>query len=493
MKLFSLKIHEAQKLLRDREISCIELLDSVMERIEDIESIVQGYVTVTRKYAYQKAEEIDKQFARGEDTGPLAGIPFACKDNICTKDILTTCSSKILKNFKPPYNATIFKKLEEQGCVLLGKTNMDEFAMGSSTENSGFFTTRNPWDPSRVPGGSSGGSAAVAAADEALFGLGSDTGGSIRQPASYCGVVGMKPTYGRVSRYGLIAFASSLDQIGPLTRDVKDCALVLNALCGQDPMDSTSAPVEVPDFTAHINEEIRGIRIGIPEEYFTLEIDSEVKRVVTEAVSNLAGLGAQKVELSLPHTAYALPAYYLVSPSEASSNLARYDGIRYGYRNEEGETLLETYHKTRSAGFGPEVKRRIMLGTYALSSGYYEDYYLKAQKVRTLIKRDFEQAFESCDVILTPTAPTVAFRTGEKTRDPLMMYLNDIFTIPVSMAGLPAVSIPCGFIKGLPVGLQIIGKPFDEGTIIKVASAFEGTVNFNDMKPGFGSYVRGGV
>ncbi|MDO9574425.1 MAG: Asp-tRNA(Asn)/Glu-tRNA(Gln) amidotransferase subunit GatA [Candidatus Contubernalis sp.] len=493
MNLYQLKVHEAHDLIKSKKISCEELLLSVLDRIEDVEGIVQGFVTVTQDYALKKARETDKKIALGRKVGPLTGIPFALKDNMCSKDILTTCSSRILKNFIPPYNATVYERLEEQGAVLVGKTNMDEFAMGSSTENSGFCTTRNPWDPSRVPGGSSGGSAAVVAADQVPFALGSDTGGSIRQPASYCGVVGMKPTYGRVSRYGLVAFASSLDQIGPLTKDVKDCAIVMNAICGSDLKDSTSAPVEVPDFCSFVGKDVKGIRMGIAEEYFSLGIDDAVRNIVEKAIDNLENMGIGKVELSLPHTSYALPAYYLVSPAEASSNLSRYDGIRYGFRYEESKNLLETYQKTRSGGFGPEVKRRIMLGTYALSSGYYDAYYLKAQKVRTLIKNDFDQAFENCDVIVTPTAPTVSFRTGENTQDPLQMYLNDVFTIPVSMSGLPAVSIPCGFINGLPVGLQIIGKPFDEGTILQVADAFEKSRSFENMKPGFGSYTREGV
>ena len=493
MKHYGLKVHEAHKLIKSREISSEELTEKVLERIEDVEGVVGGYVTVTREHALKKAREADKKIARGEVPGPLSGIPCAIKDNICTRNILTTCSSKILKNFKPPYSATVYKMLEEQGCIMVGKTNMDEFAMGSSTENSGFFTTHNPWDPSRVPGGSSGGSAAVVAADEALFALGSDTGGSIRQPASYCGVVGFKPTYGRVSRYGLIAFASSLDQIGPLTKDVRDCALILNAICGYDPMDSTSVPGDVPDFTGFAGLDISGVKLGIPGEYYTMQIDEAVKKETGKAVMDLISEGAEKVELEMPHTAYALPAYYLINPAEASSNLARYDGIRYGFTHEDAQNLLEAYKKTRSSGFGQEVKRRIMLGTYALSSGYYDDYYLKAQKVRTLIARDFQQAFENCDVIVTPTAPTVSFKRGEKVDDPLMMYLNDIFTVPVSMAGLPAVSIPCGFHNGLPVGLQIIGKPFDEGTIIKVASAFENKLALGEIKPDFGSHVRGGV
>ncbi|UNC91521.1 Asp-tRNA(Asn)/Glu-tRNA(Gln) amidotransferase subunit GatA [Candidatus Contubernalis alkaliaceticus] len=493
MNLYELKVHEAHDLIKQKKISCEEILLGVLDRIEEVEGIVQGFVTVTRDYALKKARETDKKIALGRKVGPLTGIPFALKDNMCSKDILTTCSSKILEGFKPPYNATVFERLEEQGAVLVGKTNMDEFAMGSSTENSGLFATKNPWDPSRVPGGSSGGSAAVVASDQVPFALGSDTGGSIRQPASYCGVVGMKPTYGRVSRYGLVAFASSLDQIGPLTKDVKDCALVMNAICGSDLKDSTSAPVDVPDFCSFIGKEVKGIRMGIAEEYFSLGIDDAVRNVIGKAIDNLENLGMGKVELSLPHTSYALPAYYLVSPAEASSNLSRYDGIRYGFRHEDSNNLLETYQKTRSRGFGAEVKRRIMLGTYALSSGYYDAYYLKAQKVRTLIKNDFDEAFKNCDVIVTPTAPTVSFKAGENTQDPLQMYLNDVFTIPVSMSGLPAVSIPCGFINGLPVGLQIIGKPFDEGTILQVADAFEQSRSFLNMKPNFGSFVRGGV
>lgn len=493
MELFTLKVHEASDLIRRKKISSEELLKSVLGRIEEVEEAVRGYITVTKEYAFKKARQVDEKIARGEEPGTLEGIPFAVKDNICTRDILTTCSSKLLENFIPPYSATVFKKLEDKGCILLGKTNMDEFAMGSSTENSGFFTTHNPWDPVRVPGGSSGGSAAVVIAEEAPFALGSDTGGSIRQPASYCGVVGFKPTYGRVSRYGLIAFASSLDQIGPLTRDVEDCALVMNAICGHDDKDSTSVPEEVPDFTNYIIKDIKGIKLGVPQEYFTLQIDEPVGKVVAEAVDNLARQGAVKRELSMPNTAYALSAYYLINPAEASSNLARYDGIQYGFRFEDAQNLRENYFKTRSIGFGPEVKRRIMLGTYALSSGYYEAYYLKAQKVRALVKNDFERAFENCDVLVTPTAPTVSFRAGEKTEDPLMMYLNDIFTIPVSMAGLPAVSIPCGFVDNLPVGLQIIGKPFQEGMVLQVASAFEKMLNLVDIKPTFGSYTRGGV
>lgn len=493
MKLYSLKIREARELLDKKEISCLELVDSVLERVEDVEDIVKGYVTVTGDYAREKARQLDQAADRGESRGPLAGIPFALKDNICTRGILTTCSSKMLHNFRPPYNATVFDLLEQAGGVLVGKTNLDEFAMGSSTENSGFFPTRNPWDPERVPGGSSGGSAAVVAAEEAFFSLGSDTGGSIRQPASYCGVVGFKPTYGRISRYGLIAFASSLDQLGPLTRNVEDCALVMNVIGGHDARDSTSAQREVPDYTIFLGEDLGGIRLGIPEEYFTLGIHEEVRKVVAGAILELVDIGAEKVELSLPYTAYALAAYYLVNPAEASSNLARYDGIRYGLRQGGANDLLETYEKTRSAGFGPEVKRRIMLGTYALSSGYYEAYYLKAQKVRTLIKRDFEQGFQYCDVMVTPTAPSVAFKAGEKIKDPLTMYLNDVFTIPVSMAGLPAVSIPCGYVEGLPVGLQVIGRPFQEGVVLKVARAFEKKLSLQGHRPGLSGKIQGGV
>jgi len=413
----------------------------------------------------------------------IQGIPVAIKDNMCTKGIRTTCSSKILTDFIPPYESTVTSRLNENGYVLIGKTNLDEFAMGSSTENSGFFTTRNPWDIERIPGGSSGGSAAAVAADECIAALGSDTGGSIRQPASLCGVVGLKPTYGRVSRYGLVAFASSLDQIGPITKNVKDSAILLNIISGNDPFDSTSAPVAVPDFTKVLGNEIKGLKIGIPKEYFIKGMDSEIEESVKTAIKKLESLGAVPVDISLPHTEYAVAAYYVLATSEASSNLARYDGVKYGFRA-EGKDLMEMYMNTRAQGFGAEVKRRIMLGTYALSSGYYDAYYKKAQQARTLIKTDFEKAFNSVDMIVTPTSPTAAFKSGEKTEDPLQMYLSDIFTISVNLAGIPAISIPCGFTSNnLPIGLQIIGKHFDEESILKAAYAYEQSTDWHKRKP----------
>ncbi|MDW7650135.1 MAG: Asp-tRNA(Asn)/Glu-tRNA(Gln) amidotransferase subunit GatA [Bacillota bacterium] len=469
--LEQLTVANALKKLNKKEISSRELTEAALTRIEALDETVKAYVSVTRDEAVAFAAAVDAKRLNGEEVGPLAGIPMALKDNMCTKGIRTTCSSQILNNFIPPYDATVASLLGEAGAVLLGKTNLDEFAMGSSTENSAFFTTRNPWDPTRVPGGSSGGSAAAVAANEALFTLGSDTGGSIRQPAAFCGVVGMKPTYGRVSRYGLIAFASSLDQIGPLTKDVRDCAVVMNAIAKYDARDSTSADVETPDYTGFLDGNIRGMKIGIPEEYFADGIDADVKSAVRKAIDVLVSLGAEAEEVSLPHTEYGIPVYYLIAPAEASSNLARYDGVQYGFRA-KADNLLDMYKKTRSQGFGTEVKRRIMLGTYALSSGYYDAYYLKALKVRTLIKEDFDEAFKKFDVILTPTTPGTAFVAGT-VEDPLTMYLNDLYTIPVNLAGLPALSMPCGFANGLPVGLQLIGKHFDEGTILRVAHAYE--------------------
>jgi len=433
---------------------------------------VHAYISLDEEGALRKAEEVDARVARGEEVGVLAGVPVAVKDNICIKGMRTTCASKILENFVSPYDATVVEKLKAADAVFLGKTNLDEFAMGSSTENSYFGPTRNPHDPERVPGGSSGGSAAALAAGEAVLALGSDTGGSIRQPASFCGVVGLKPTYGRVSRYGLVAFASSLDQIGPMAKNVKDTALLLNVISGYDPRDSTSAPVEVPDFTKALDEGIEGIRIGLPREYFAEGLEDEVREKVLEAVDILKGEGAEVVEVSLPHTKYAIATYYIVAPAEASSNLARYDGVKYGFRA-EGRDLYEMYCNTRSQGFGEEVKRRIMLGTYTLSAGYYEAYYLKALKVRTLIKQDFEEAFETCDLLATPTSPTVAFRLGEKVADPLTMYLSDVYTVSVNLAGLPGISVPCGSSDGLPVGLQLIGRPFDEETLLRVAHVVE--------------------
>ncbi len=483
MSIHTLTVHQLHEKLKSREISSRELTAAVLAQVEKAEPRVKAYVTITAEEALEKAREVDRRIASGEELKALTGIPMALKDNMCTEGIKTTCASRILHNFVPPYSATVAEKLVREGAVLLGKLNMDEFAMGSSNENSAFHPTRNPWDLDRAPGGSSGGAAAAVAAAEAVFTLGSDTGGSIRQPASFCGVVGLKPTYGRVSRYGLIAFASSLDQIGPVTRDVKDCALVLQAIAGHDDKDSTSADLDVPDYLQSLNGDIKGMRLGIPKEYFASGLEREVRQTVEAAIKQMEELGAVCEEMSLPHTEYALPAYYLVAPAEASSNLARYDGVRYGYRDEEAEDVISMFRKTRSKGFGAEVKRRIMLGTYALSSGYYDAYYLKALKVRTLIRRDFDQAFEQFDAIVAPTSPTVAFKIGEKTGDPLSMYLSDLFTIPVNMAGLPAISLPCGFSEGLPVGLQIIGKPFDEATILKVAYHYEQSTPYHRQRP----------
>jgi aspartyl-tRNA(Asn)/glutamyl-tRNA(Gln) amidotransferase subunit A len=482
LELYRLTISEAQDLLEKREISVMDLVNSVYQRIDAVEEKVRAYVTVTKAGALDMAQEAQKMLKQGT-VSPLAGIPLAIKDNMCTQGIPTTCSSKILFDFVPPYESTVTSKLKEQGYVLIGKTNLDEFAMGSSTENSGFQTTKNPWDLERIPGGSSGGSAAAVAADECIAALGSDTGGSIRQPAALCGVVGLKPTYGRVSRYGLVAFASSLDQIGTLTKTVKDSALLMNIISGRDFLDSTSAPLPVPDFTAALGKEIKGIKIGIPKEYFVDGMDKEVEKAVRDSVRKLESLGAIPVEISLPHTEYAIATYYLLATSEASSNLARYDGVKYGLRV-EGKDLTEMYMNTRSQGFGAEVKRRIMLGTYALSSGYYEAYYKKAQQVRTLIKKDFEDVFKHIDIILTPTTPTAAFRINEKTSDPLQMYLSDIFTISVNLAGVPAISIPCGVTSNnLPIGLQLIGKHFDEESLFKVADAYEQATDWHRRNP----------
>ncbi|HHX74043.1 MAG TPA: Asp-tRNA(Asn)/Glu-tRNA(Gln) amidotransferase subunit GatA [Firmicutes bacterium] len=467
--------------LTKKEVSAREVTLAALERIEALDEKIKAYLTVTADEALAAADAVDARRMKGEQLAPLAGIPMALKDNLCTKGVPTTCASKILENFIPPYDATVVERLQQAGAVMLGKTNLDEFAMGSSTENSAFFTTRNPWDITRVPGGSSGGSAAAVAAGEAYFALGTDTGGSIRQPASFCGVVGMKPTYGRVSRYGAVAFASSLDQIGPLTKDVRDCALVLHAIAGHDWRDSTAADVEVPDYTACLEEGIKGLKLGIPKEYFAVGVDSGVKAAVRKAIDLLVSLGAEAEEMSLPHTEYGIPVYYLIAPAEASSNLARFDGVRYGFRA-EAENLLDMYLKTRSRGFGSEVKRRIMLGTYALSSGYYDAYYLKALKVRTLIKEDFDKAFARYDVLVTPTTPAVAFPAGSVS-DLLTMYLNDILTIGANLAGLPALSVPCGFAGGLPVGLQLIAKPFAEGTLLRAAYAYEQNSGLKNCKP----------
>jgi aspartyl-tRNA(Asn)/glutamyl-tRNA(Gln) amidotransferase subunit A len=475
VELFRLGLSEARELLDKKEISAGELLDAVFTRIDAVEDRVRAYVTLTRERAYEMAGE--------EGGGPLAGIPLAVKDNMCTKGTRTTCASRILENYVPPYESTVTTRLLGAGYVLPGKTNMDEFAMGSSCENSGFFPTQNPWDTTRIPGGSSGGSAAAVAADECIAALGSDTGGSIRQPASLCGVVGLKPTYGRVSRYGLVAFASSLDQIGPITKTVRDAAILMNIISGHDPRDSTSAPVPVPDFTEGLGRELRGLKIGVPREYFIEGMDPEVEAAVREAIRQLESLGAETLEVSLPHTDYTIATYYVLATSEASSNLARYDGVRYGYRS-QGRDLMDMYMKTRAEGFGPEVKRRIMLGTFALSSGYYDAYYLKAQRVRTLVKKDFEEAFRKVDLLVTPTTPEVAFRKGEKTGDPLKMYLSDIFTNSVNLAGVPAISLPCGFSKeSLPVGLQIIGRHFDEETVLRAAHAYEQATEWHTRRP----------
>jgi aspartyl-tRNA(Asn)/glutamyl-tRNA(Gln) amidotransferase subunit A len=482
LELHRLGIAELSRMLAKSEVSSKEIVDAVYERIDAVEEKVKAYLTLTRDAACTMADAADREIAAGRKK-PLTGIPLAIKDNMCTRGIPTTCASKILITFIPPYESTVTSRLTENGYVLTGKTNLDEFAMGSSTENSGFHITRNPWDIERIPGGSSGGSAAAVAADECIAALGSDTGGSIRQPASLCGVVGLKPTYGRVSRYGLVAFASSLDQIGPITKNVADAAILMNVISGRDPLDSTSAPVDVPDFTSVIGRDIKGLKIGIPREYFIEGMDPEVDAAVKAAIKKFESLGAVPVEVSLPHTAYAVAAYYILATSEASSNLARYDGVKYGSRA-EGRDLMEMYMNSRAQGFGAEVKRRIMLGTYTLSSGYYDAYYRKAQQVRTLIKNDFEKAFREVDVIVTPTSPIPAFMIGEKSADPLQMYLADIFTISVNLAGVPGISIPCGFTSGnLPIGVQLIGRHFDEETILKASYAYEQATDWHRRKP----------
>ena len=482
-QLYQLTIHEAHRLLKQRSISSVELTRSVLRRIALVEDNIHACVTITEDTALKQAEEADNCINNGH-TAPLTGIPVLLKDIVCTKGIRTTCCSKMLENFVPPYDATVVHSLKAEKAVILGKANMDEFAMGSSTEHSAFFPTHNPWDLSRVPGGSSGGPAAAVAGDEATYALGSDTGGSIRQPAALCSVVGLKPTYGRVSRFGLVAFASSLDQIGPLTKDVTDCALVLNAIAGHDPRDSTSVPYPVPDYTKDLTVDLKGLRVGIPEDYFVEGMQNEVRTALELAINKLEELGAQvDWEASLPHTKYALAAYYILAPSEASANLARYDGVKYGFSVPNASNVIEATQKTRQLGFGAEVKRRIMLGTYALSAGYYEAYYLKAQKVRTLIRQEFDQAFKKYDALVTPTSPTVAFKLGEKLEDPMQMYLSDVCTLPINIAGLPAISVPAGFADNLPIGMQIIGKPFDEGTILRIAFAYEQATDWHRRKP----------
>lgn len=472
MDLFRLKAHELQQKLSRREVSAVEITQSVLARADKVDSTIQSFITRTPEAALAQARRVDEKLARGESVSPLAGIPGALKDNMCTKGVKTTCASKILANFVPPYDATITEKLAAADAVIVGKANLDEFAMGSSTENSGFFVTRNPWDTERVPGGSSGGSGAAVAAGEAVWSLGSDTGGSIRLPAAYCGVVGLKPTYGRVSRYGLVAYASSLDQIGPFARDVRDCALVLGAISGHDRRDSTSINAPVPDYTAKLEAGVKGLKIGLPREYFVAGMQPEVEAAIRRSIDELVAMGAELVEVSMPHTQYALATYYLIATAEASSNLGRYDGVGFGHRGEGGD-IVSMYKRSRAEGFGPEVQRRIMLGTYALSSGYYDAYYLKALKVRTLIKQDFDRAFGQVDVLIAPIAPTTAFKIGEKVEDPLAMYLVDVCTIPSNLAGVPALSLPCGFADGLPIGMQIIGPHLSEATLLQVAYAFE--------------------
>jgi len=483
MELNRLTIHELQEQLREGTLSSAEITQSVYRRIASVEERVHAYITLTEEDATRQAREADRRIQDGTG-GPLAGIPIALKDVLCTQGVRTTCGSRILETFTPPYDATVVRKLKEAGAVFVGKTNMDEFAMGSSTETSRFGITRNPWDLERIPGGSSGGSAAAVAADECIASLGTDTGGSIRQPAALCGVVGLKPTYGRVSRFGLVAFASSLDQIGPITKDVEDCAIMMNAISGHDTRDATSVPAEVPDFREYISRDIEGWTIGIPGEYFVAGVDPEIRASIDTAITSLEGLGARCRDVSLPHTEYCVAVYYIIAPSEASSNLARYDGVRYGFRAPDGENLLDMYKKTRSSGFGAEVKRRIMIGTYSLSSGYYDAYYKKASQVRALIRDDFDRALTQCDVILTPTTPTPAFRIGEKMNDPLQMYLSDIFTLSANLAGIPGISVPCGYTKGgLPVGLQFMAGPFEEGKLLQIASAYERHSEIEERKP----------
>jgi aspartyl-tRNA(Asn)/glutamyl-tRNA(Gln) amidotransferase subunit A len=478
-----LTAHEAQARLRDRELTSVELTNSVLERLREVEPRVKAFITVTEELAREQAREADTRFAAGNAT-PLTGIPVGVKDLIVTQGIQTTAGSKILQGFNPPYSAHVYEQLRRAGAVMVGKTNMDEFAMGSSTEHSAFGPTHNPWDLATVPGGSSGGSAAAVAAGECLVALGSDTGGSIRQPAALCGVVGFDPTYGRVSRYGIVAFGSSLDQVGPIGRDVEDVATMLDAIGGHDPRDSTSNPEPMPDLRHYLDRDIKGTRVGVPKEYFGEGIDRGVREQVEAAIAALADLGCEiDDQLSLPSTEHALAVYYLIAPSEASANLARYDGVRYGFSDRSGQTMWDNIEQTRGGGFGAEVKRRIMLGTYALSAGYYDAYYLKAQKVRTVIHREFEEAFQKVDVLVTPTSPTVAFPIGAKLDDPYAMYLNDVFTLPSAVAGLPALSLPCGLSDGLPVGVQVIGRLFDEGGVVKVAHALESRLGMANRLP----------
>lgn len=485
MSLHKLTLHELQDRFTKGDVTAQDIVRAYSLRINQVEPRIKAYVTLAKDSAMAQAEALDERLKGWRKTTPLMGMPIAVKDNICTEGVLTTCASRMLAAFVPPYNATVVSKLRERGYLLLGKTNLDEFAMGSSTENSAFGPSRNPWNPAYVPGGSSGGSAAAVAADECAAALGSDTGGSIRQPAALCGVVGFKPTYGRVSRYGLVAFASSLDQIGPITKDVTDAAILMNAIAGHDPSDSTSANIPVPDYMKALKKkDVKKLRIGLPQEYFAEGLNPEVEQAVRQAVDVLQELGGEVKEISLPTTGAAVAAYYLIATAEASSNLARYDGVKYGLRTKQSKDLLDMYMKTRQEGFGPEVKRRIMLGTYALSAGYYEAYYGKAQAVRTLIRRDFETALKEVDLIATPVTPTPAFKLGEKMQDPLEMYLSDIYTISINLAGIPAISLPCGFSKGgLPIGLQLIGRPFEEDIVLRGAYAYEQATEWRSKKP----------
>ena len=477
-----LTLGEANQLLQRRDASSVELTSACLEQIGTVEERVKSFVTLTPELAMKQAEQADRRLATGNG-GPLTGIPMQVKDVMCTKGVLTTCASRMLENFVPVYNATAVDRLFDQGAVLLGKGNMDEFAMGSSCENSVFHPTHNPWDLTRVPGGSSGGASAAVAAGEAIYALGSDTGGSVRQPASLCGVVGLKPSYGLVSRHGLVAYASSLDQIGPVARSVADCALVLNSIAGHDAKDSTSLPLPAKDYTAGLGKDIRGLRLGVPAEYFAEGVQPGVRQAVEDAAKTLEGLGASVEEVSLPTTKYALACYYIIAPSECSANLARYDGVKYGASYQDTDDMWEAMERTRQYGFGPEVTLRIMLGTYALSTGYYDAYYLKAQKVRTLIRRDFARVFETVDALVTPTSPVVAFPLGEKTADPVQMYLTDICTLPVNIAGLPGLSVPCGFSDGLPVGMQLIGPHLSDETLLRIGYAYEQATQWHEAHP----------
>ena len=487
MKLYEQPAHVLHDMLVNKEITALQLTEAVLARIDEVEGDVKAYLTITRDEAIAQAKAVDEKIAKGEDISFLEGIPGAIKDNICTKGVKTTCASQILKNFVPPYNATVMEKLNAENPVILGKVNLDEFAMGGSTENSSFGVTHNPWNLDCVPGGSSGGSAAAVAAGTAIWALGSDTGGSIRQPASFCGVVVMKPTYGRVSRYGLVAYASSLDQIGPLTKDVTDCAHILNIIAGRDEMDSTSVDAAVPDYTKALVKDVKGLKIGLPKEYFVKGMDPEVEGAVKAAVKELEAQGAEVVEISLPHTDYAISTYYLIAPAEAATNLARYDGVSYGERAEDAVDLVDMMTKTRSQYFGEEVKRRIMIGNYALSAGYYDAYYLKALKVRRLVKEDYDKAFEKVDVIICPTAPSVAYKIGEHISNPLEMYLQDACTVPLNLAGLPGISLPCGYSSSkMPIGMQIIGKALDEETLLRVAYTYEQSQSYHEDRAQLG-------